>query len=571
MPSDWTADHQTIHKALTDWLIVQVGGSHADRVGVFYIRSRTGEAVTERRGEDWQSLVQFAEWSSRGTSLSRAGLQPPRLLSPPGSPPLFKLRLPRDRIVLLHEDRQLSAGKLLDLGVGDESKLTLVPAVEAGLCQTTRTDKTLMDVLESLTEAQINDFLSGSSPLTINLGIGAHVLYVQLQLGAQNVAELQQQDPMLGSSSKLQSDLPEPGNMTCPGPAKVTSPANTTHIPTLLPAQTLSLSPNSTSPIQVSTQKPRASFNLAAPTFLLSSRIPAVACHDHSSPHHSCPVHSVHTSTAIPSASSLAPDYPHPSFPPQPVTPVCFPSYIGSSPGPPSPALASTFKESNGQALSSAELYQQPGAVIESFVNHSPGIFTGTFSGTLAPCSQSTIGHPRHGITIILQILNDLLRATFSHQRAPPTLSQLHCPAPNLPVSPSLKTEDSKEGTKPLATQTAESLHFSKTADQHEMESCPSSPEENQTLQSKLEHLRFMMHQRRLRRRTRNSTHLSQTSHLYQQKRHHPWLCRCHRIAHCNKTGCLQTSRNVSPDDQKLRFTEEPQWKPELNSDLVVV
>lgn len=30
---------------------------------------------------------------------------------------------------------------------------------------------------------------------------------------------------------------------------------------------------------------------------------------------------------------------------------------------------------------SSAELCRQPGAVIESFVNHSPGLFSGTFSG----------------------------------------------------------------------------------------------------------------------------------------------------------------------------------------------
>lgn len=44
-----------------------------------------------------------------------------------------KLRLQTDRIVLLHKDRQLTAGKLQDLGVTDGSKLILVPVIESGL------------------------------------------------------------------------------------------------------------------------------------------------------------------------------------------------------------------------------------------------------------------------------------------------------------------------------------------------------------------------------------------------------------------------------------------------------
>lgn len=84
--------------------------------------------------------------------------------------------------------RQLSAGKLLDLGVTDGSKLTLVPVIEAGLvvsinqcmliwgggglvftnltlcsvlfcfyfqCSTTRAERTMLEVLENLTEAQV--------------------------------------------------------------------------------------------------------------------------------------------------------------------------------------------------------------------------------------------------------------------------------------------------------------------------------------------------------------------------------------------------------------------------------
>lgn len=37
--------------------------------------------------------------------------------------------------------------------------------------------------------------------------------------------------------------------------------------------------------------------------------------------------------------------------------------------------------QSNVRDSSAAELCKQPGAVIESFVSHSPGIFSGTFSG----------------------------------------------------------------------------------------------------------------------------------------------------------------------------------------------
>lgn len=186
-------------------------------------------------------------------------------------------------------------------------------------------------------------------------------------------------------------------------------------------------------------------------------------------------------------------------------------------------------------------------------------------SGTLAPCSQSSVGHPRRGITIILQILTDLLSATFPHQRAPPTLSQLHCPAADPSVSPLFKTgAPSKAGANQLVTQSADSLHFHKTEGQLEVESYPphSSPEENQTLHSKLERLHFLMHQRRLRRRTRSGTQLSQTSQPYQQNHRHPWS-----PAHCHRKG----SGSSLPDDQRLQVTEELPWKPELKSDFVVV
>merc|ERR1719354_1424781 len=66
-----------------------------------------------------------------------------------------------------------------------------------------------------------------------------------------------------------------------------------------------------------------------------------------------------------------------------------------------------------------------PGAIIESFVNHAPGVFSETFSGTLHPNCQDSTGRPRRDITTILQILNDLLSATRHYQGMPPSLTQL--------------------------------------------------------------------------------------------------------------------------------------------------
>ncbi|KAM7379209.1 hypothetical protein PAMP_004777 [Pampus punctatissimus] len=356
-----------------------------------------------------------------------------------------------------------------------------------------------MDVLESLTEVQISDFLSGRAPLTINLGIGAHIMYVQLQLSAQDVVELQQdKDSRVWSSSKLQAGLP--------AEASACSSTNTSDSTTSPTSQTSSLAPDtpdSTFPAQLSTQRP--------------TTVPAVNCHHHSSSHHSCPPCSTHTSASILSTSSLSSGSPHPSCSRQETTAVCS---SGPRPGPQSPVPASTFEESNVNSSSTADLCKQPGAVIESFVSHSPGVFSGTFSGTLASCSQSDISHPQRGITIILQILNDLLRAAYHHQGAPRTQPHLHCPASNLTASPLLTAEEpSKTTIKPLVTQRAE--HLSK-APAEESQPTFSPTEENQTLHCKLEHLQFLMHQRRLRRRARRGSHLSQSSHPYQHCHHRP-------------------------------------------------
>ncbi|XP_052521418.1 midnolin [Tympanuchus pallidicinctus] len=75
-----------------------------------------------------------------------------------------RLKVPKERLALLHKDSRLSSGKLQDLGVVEGSKLTLVPTVEAGLMsQASRPEQSVMQALESLTETQVSSCETKSS------------------------------------------------------------------------------------------------------------------------------------------------------------------------------------------------------------------------------------------------------------------------------------------------------------------------------------------------------------------------------------------------------------------------
>ncbi|CAN9502878.1 unnamed protein product [Ophioblennius macclurei] len=315
-----------------------------------------------------------------------------------------------------------------------------------------------MDALESLTDAQIGDFLSGRSPLTVSLRVGAHMMYVQLQLSAQDVKKLHQV-----------ADSWPPKN-----PPDSSATDRTPH--------------SQISPVPVDPERPQtsaasvpavvAAVNCPTPQSLLLSQAP----------------HSLISTPSFP------PSRPSASSPRRAATPVRCSGSDSSSPGPPSPAAASTFTEADP-----AEPSLVPGAIIESFVSHSPGVFSGTFSGTLAPCSQSGTFHPRRGVSIVLQILNDLLRAACSHQGASPALSPHLHPAPNPLLTVSPPTQASNPRTEQLPQSPGDEVP---------------SAEENQMLHCKLERLQHLMHQRRLCRRTRKK--VSQTSLPYRHHNHSP-------------------------------------------------
>ncbi|XP_034038789.1 midnolin-like [Thalassophryne amazonica] len=397
-----------------------------------------------------------------------------------------KVRLQTDRFILLHENRQLTAGKLLDLGVGDDSTLTLVPAMEAGLLTI---NAPLLKVLESLTEVQVEDFLSGRSPVTVVLGIGAQRMHVQLQLSAQNAAA-QPQNLMAQYCRDLHTGPANSTNMS----HSVSASSCNTGFPKPPSSKAPPAAKDSTSLLQPGSKNPRMSFNSSDPTSHLSTGHSPVICQHHSSPRDSC--HSDHISPPVLPSQTFPSLGPHQNCPLQAATPVCSPG-----PGPTSPVPASTAKEST---VSSAAL-QQTGAVIHSFVSPSPGIFSGTFSGTLAPSSQSIISHPQRGVAIILQILDDLLKAAFPPRDPPPTAPHLHRTAPNAPVSSLLTAgKCSKAENQPLAT---------------EVKHCfMDSTEENQKLNSEMNRFRFLMDQRRHQRGTCNRPKLSCTSEPYQRR-----------------------------------------------------
>ncbi|XP_031349924.1 midnolin isoform X2 [Photinus pyralis] len=92
-----------------------------------------------------------------------------------------RLKVPRDRICLLFRDKQLQEGNLLQHGVTDGSKVTLLPNVETGLVQQ-RPEIGIMQALESLNDTQVNEFLCGKAPLNLSMRLGDHMMLIQLQL-----------------------------------------------------------------------------------------------------------------------------------------------------------------------------------------------------------------------------------------------------------------------------------------------------------------------------------------------------------------------------------------------------
>lgn len=92
-----------------------------------------------------------------------------------------KLRIQHERIKLLYRNRLLNHGTLRENNILDNSKITLVPHLESGLTHQ-KTDSNVLKALETLTDSQVNDFLSGRAPLVLGMRVADHIVFIQLQL-----------------------------------------------------------------------------------------------------------------------------------------------------------------------------------------------------------------------------------------------------------------------------------------------------------------------------------------------------------------------------------------------------
>ncbi|XP_051990044.1 midnolin-A-like [Xyrauchen texanus] len=341
-----------------------------------------------------------------------------------------KLRVNKDRLLLLHRDTRLSSGKLQDFGIRDWSKLTLVPSVEAGQ-MSWRPEQSILQALESLTDVQVSDFLSGRCPLTLALQVGDHMMFVQLQLSAQ------------------QSQHRTPSVSRGPSPADQLSPCSSTDSP----------------------QR----------------------------------------------------DQTHPA----PPTPPCSHAHSDNSATPTTGCLQA---EGSDQSL-------KPGAIIESLVNHAPGVFSGTFSGTLNPSCQDGSGHPRRDITTILQILNDLLSATRHYSSTPPTITHLRCQTPCPPASP-CSPPPSPTSDRPLH------MHLRRPSGERLRRT------ENKATRCKVQQLQLLLQQRRLRRKAKRDT-----------RGPYHWSAN-RKAARSHSNGSLSSDGSLDLDFQ------EPVWKPDMQADM---
>uniref|UniRef100_A0A3B4AKU5 Ubiquitin-like domain-containing protein n=1 Tax=Periophthalmus magnuspinnatus TaxID=409849 RepID=A0A3B4AKU5_9GOBI len=365
-----------------------------------------------------------------------------------------RLKVPKERLALLHKETRLSSGKLQDLGISDGSKLTLVPTVEAGLMsQASRPEQSVMQALESLTETQVSDFLSGRSPLTLALRVGDHMMFVQLQLAAQQSGGPQLQHRHVITRGSGDSSVAQP------------------------------------------TGQPRV---------------------PHPYPHHH-------------------PHHPH------------SPSSHGSPPHPsstPSPANCSSTTSPNSGSSSSSRS-RKPGAIIESFVNHAPGVFSGTFSGTLHPNCQDSTGRPRRDISTILQILNDLLSATRHYQGMPPSLTQLRYQTQcGSPTSPSPPPRSSPPPALHPLVQCQSEIHMCKPPGDRLRQT------ENRATRCKVERLQLLMQQKRLRRKARRD-----------QRGPYHWLPN-------RKAGRSNSNSSMSSEGSLDLDFEDSVWKPDVKADL---
>lgn len=187
-------------------------------------------------------------------------------------------------------------------------------------------------------------------------------MYVELQLSAQDVTELQRKQDLK---------------------AVHINPSRTDAPPT---SQTFTSAPGS--PLsQFSPQRPRTHFNSKDCPSLSENATHAQTCSHQFCPSPSSPgrpLASVRPRLSCPQQSGCSPRSSSAESPASAVEKVCLVSSFLKSNNTQMNYLCTIFVLPAAQASSAQEQIKRPGAIIESFVSHSPGFYSGTFSGERA-------------------------------------------------------------------------------------------------------------------------------------------------------------------------------------------
>ncbi|XP_028299935.1 midnolin [Gouania willdenowi] len=482
-----------------------------------------------------------------------------------------RLKVPKERLALLHKETRLSSGKLQDLGISDGSKVTLVPTVEAGLMsQASRPEQSVMQALESLTETQVSDFLSGRSPLTLALRVGDHMMFVQLQLAAQQSGGPQLQHRHLITRGGTEAAMGQPAlqpRVPHPHPHSHHHHPHTHPSPHLSQPHPVHSSASSTSASSTSFPLPSTHHQPLPSMFHQSASSSSSA---HRSPTTPPPPPHSPRSTHVPGGLFRSPVHHHHNHHYH-QTSSGQPSHDISQVKPVAPVLCPEANCSNNNPNSGASpssRSRKPGAIIESFVNHAPGVFSGTFSGTLHPNCQDSSGRPRRDIGTILQILNDLLSATRHYQGMPPSLTQLRyqtqcgspsSPSPSPPPSPPVAA---MAGLSAKATSVPTGIPSSPPPTLHPLVQCQSQirmckppgdrirQTENRATRCKVERLQLLMQQKRLRRKARRD-----------QRAPYQWLPN-------RKAGRSNSNSSMSSEGSLDLDFDDSVWKPDVKADL---
>lgn len=469
-----------------------------------------------------------------------------------------KLKVPKERICLLHRERQLRDGTVHENQLVNGSRLTLLPSVETGLLAQ-RPEQSVMQALESLNDCQVNDFLSGKAPLNLTMRLGDHMMLIQLQLST-----------VTPNSSSQSSSSTTTASTSSSSSSSLSSPTSGAKRVIISPKKSSPISSNKTSLYapSLSTSQPQHKDPLASLSSIVESTAPsptATPLNPTIAPSATSTTtnsnSSINTATVSPTTNNISPDNsmttsnsnnlttPVTNSPSSFSTPVTLsPSIPVSSPPsstssiPPSTSsstttssstssllegckcdsstakptldtralaeasrnLTQTLKQLSSEVLTSksdpvedvaTSTKRRQGAIIESMHHHGKGVYSGTFSGTLNPALQDRFGRPKRDISTIIHILNDLLCATPQYR---------NCRGASSSTSNNSSASSSGDKSATSAQPTASTISDAEGTSSGYLSTSESL--ENQATRGKMERLRLIMEERREKRRAARSS-----------------------------------------------------------------